>query len=121
MANRKSSPGFYRGIAVEADSSALSDKDVVATFRPGLRMPAVVAVALITSLGSVIGTYMLTHQTPADCASKADLHAIDTHVAQLAETVTTLTSTISRNADQAHNDTRDVANKLDAYIVSHAK
>lgn len=121
MANRKSSPGFYRGTVVEQDAEALSDKATAASFHPSMRIPAVVAVALITSLGSVIGTYMLTHQNPTDCASKADLHAIDTHVAQLTETLTALTFTISRNADQAHNDTREVAQRLDTYIVSHAK
>lgn len=101
----------------------MSDADTVLAFH-GMRVSSAVVMCLITSLASVVGTYIVAHHSsqPANCASPADVAAVDTHVSQLAEIVKTLvTQTIPRNADQAHNDTRDVALELHSYIASHAK
>lgn len=100
--------GRYRGPVVEVDASVKSDAATVDAFRPGMRMPAVVAVALVTSIASIVTTYMLTHTNPADCASKGELHALDTKFDALANDVTKLGPAIGKNADVAHNELGDL-------------
>lgn len=107
---------------VESDRQVTSDADTVLAFR-GMRVSSAVAMCLITSLASVVGTYWVSHQAqPGNCASPSDVAAVDKHVSELAQTVRELaTQTIPRNADQAHNDTQNVATEFRAYAASHAK
>lgn len=109
-------------IRVEKDTNVTSDADTVLAFR-GMRVSSAVAMCLITSAASVVGTYIVSHQgQSANCASPADVAAVDKHVSELAQTVHELaTQTIPRNADQAHNDTQGVATEFRAYVASHAK
>lgn len=105
--------GRYRGV-IESDATVRSDAQTVETFRPGMRMPAVLAVALVTSVASIVTTYMVTHATPADCASKGELHALDTKFDTLATTVTALGPTMATNAAFAHNELVELRAKVDA-------
>jgi uncharacterized protein YoxC len=68
-------------------------------------------------------TWLASHGSgqPVDCASKADLNAMDKHVSELSESVRDLSTTIARNADQAHNETNGLAVELRSYVNSHAK
>jgi hypothetical protein len=108
---------------VEVEREAVSDADTVRAFHShgklGISIGSNVVVAAITAGLTWLASH---HGEPAvDCASKADLNAMDKHVSELSASVKDLTTSISRNADQAHNDTQNVATELHSYINSHAK
>lgn len=103
MSDAKRPDGSYRGMVAEIDAEVLSEAATVRTWRNGPRVPwAVVAVA-ITAIGGVTTAYVA--RPPAlDCASRGDVNALDKRISDVAESQRKLTDTVSRNADQAHND-----------------
>lgn len=105
--------GRYRGPVVEVDATTKSDAQTVETFRPGMRLPAVLAVAIVTSIASIVTTYMLTHADRTDCASKGELHALDTKFDTLVTSVTALGPTMATNAAFAHNELVELRAKVD--------
>lgn len=107
--------GRYRGAVVEVDASVKSDAQTVETFRPGMRMPAVLAVAIVTSVASVVTTYMLTHATPADCASKGEVNALSVQVGTLSKDLSSLTTAVNSNANNLHNEIANLDTRLQVF------
>lgn len=103
--------GRYSKVAVE--ESVLSDKQTVAAWRPGVRVPVVIITTLITALASVVGTYFATHGEHAgDCATSGEVNAVAKRVDELQTSVTALTTTVNKNADAAHNETAELRNTV---------
>ena len=93
--------GRYSG--VEQDSEVLNNAQSVASWR-GVRMPAVVLTTAITCAASIVGTYLATHKAdqPADCASRADMNAVQKQVEELTNTQRSMLATMGHNAEAAH-------------------
>jgi outer membrane murein-binding lipoprotein Lpp len=96
--------GRYSRVNVETEANVLSDAQIAATFKPSVSVPWAVITVLITSMASVVGTYLATHSTPVDCASHGEVNALDKRVSDLNQTVSALTTTVNANADRSHND-----------------
>jgi len=77
-------------------------------FRIGIPAAAVGAAACW------IASRFFSPNTPVDCASRGDMNAVQKQVSDLTEAQRALTQTIARNADIAHNETRDIAVRLDS-------
>lgn len=88
----------------ETDPEVLSVAQTAATFKPGVRVPWVIVSMLVTGLVSIVCTYMTTHSTPADAASRSELHKLDEKFDVLTRDLAALTATVNSNADREHND-----------------
>ncbi len=101
---------------VELDAELLSEQATAKTFRPGVRPWAAIIAVVISSAASIITTYMVTHATPTDCASKGDMNAAQKQLSDLSATLTSLTATVNKNADNAQNETA----KLQSTVTRNA-
>lgn len=99
-------------VDIEIDTEVLSDADTAKTFRPGIRPWVAIIGVAITAAASVVSTYMLTHATPADCASKGDMNAAQKSISDLTTTVNNLPAAMAKNADTAHNETSELRNTV---------
>ena len=114
--------GGYRLVAaVKTDAEVHSDAEIERSFAPSVRVPWAIVGVLITAAASVTGTYLATRNAAPPSDTHSELNALDKHVTELSTAVNNLAATVARNADQAHNDTANVATELHAYINSHAR
>jgi hypothetical protein len=95
--------GRYSRVNVETDPELLNEKQLAATFRPGISVPWAVITAFITAVTSIVGTYLATHTTPTDCASKGDINGLDLRISKQGEDIRALRATVDINASEEHN------------------
>ena len=110
-------------IEVDPPEVGLSDADTVRAFHNKGKLSVSIGANALVAVITAGLTWLASHGSgaPVDCASKADMNALDKHVSELGESVRDLQTTINRNADQARNDTAMVATELRSYVNSHAK
>ena len=98
----------------------MSDAQTVRSWKDGPRTPWAVMGLAITTLGGILTAYLARPTVPADCASRGDMNALQKQVSDLDATQRTLTQTIARNADVAHNETTALTTEVRVLVNSLA-
>jgi len=108
-------PGGYSVVRNDSTPAKGADDDAtVRSWRDGPRTPWAVMGLAITTFGGILTAYLMRPPVSLDCASRADMNAVQKQVSELEKTQSALVIAMGRNADVAHNETQGVVNRLDA-------